>query len=169
MCRDAARRVSTTDPTIIAVDINKTAATRVETTLETEGTTPPCIATALGTYLYEPNAAVMKAGIFNALSQQYQVAKLAKSTNLFTANDLREDFPGRVFRIEAVHEFHTRKTAKEVSHLASASVAVRNFPLSAEELRKVLKIKDGNAGYLFGCTLADGRKVVLECGKSGYY
>ena len=176
--RDAPWHVSTTDPNIISVDINnkstptdirRDALQHVSTTLETERTTPPCIATALGTYLYEPNAAVMKAGIFNALSQQYQVAKLAKSTNLFTANDLREDFPGRVFRIEAVHEFHPRKTAKEVSHLASASIAVRNFPLSAEELRKVLKIKDGNAGYLFGCTLADGRKVVLECGKAGYY
>jgi len=169
MCRDAARRVSTTDPIIIAVDINKTATTCVETTLETERTTPPCIATELGSNLYEPNAAVMKAGLFNALSQQYQVAKLAKSTNLFTANDLREDFPGRVFRIEAVHEFHPRKTAKELSPLANASIAVRNFPLSAEELRKLLRIKDGNAGYLFGCTLADGRKVVLECGKVGYY
>ena len=38
-----------------------------------------------------------------------------------------------------------------------------------EELRKVLGIKNGNAGNLFGCTLADGRKVVLECGKVGYF
>lgn len=167
---------SPTGTTIIAVDIcrNKAdndtcqyAMRRISTTLEAERTTPPCIASGLGAYLYEPNAAVMKAGIFNALSRQYQVAKLAKSTNLFTANDLRDDFPGRVFRIEAVHEFHPRKTAKGLSCLASASIAVRNFPLSAEELRKVLRIKDGNAGYLFGCTLADGRKVVLECGKTG--
>ena len=70
---------------------------------------------------------------------------------------------------QAIHEFLLRKTAKEVWRLASASIAVRNFPLSAEKLSKVLKIKDGNAGYLFGCTLADGRKVVLECGKVGYY
>ena len=67
---------------------------------------------------------------------------------------------------QAIHELHPRKTAKEVWRLASASVAVRNFPLSAEGLRKVLKIKDGNAGYLFGCTLADGRKVVLSAGRS---
>ena len=68
---------------------------------------------------------------------------------------------------QAIHELHPRKTAKEVWRLASASVTVRNFPLSAEELRKVLGIKNGNAGNLFGCTLADGRKVVLECGKVG--
>ena len=163
--RDAPWHDSTTDPTIIAVDINKIKALSVETTLETERTTPPCIATEVGSNLYEPNAAVMKAGIFNALSQQYQVAKLAKSTNLFTANDLREDFPGRVFRIEAVHEFHPRKTGKELSHLANASIAVRNFPMTAEELRKVLKIRDGNAGYLFGCTLWNDKRVILQTNK----
>ena len=137
----------------------------VSTTTETERTTPPSIATELGAYLYEPNAAVMKAGIFNSISQQFQVQKLEKNTNLFTSNELREDFPGRIFRIEAVHEFHPRKTAKELSHLESASIAVRNFPLSAEELRKTLKIKDGNACYLFGCTVTGGRKCVIECSK----
>jgi hypothetical protein len=159
--RDAINRV----PTIAAVDIGKNAISRVETTLETERSTPPRIATELGAYLYEPNAAVMKAGIFNALSQQFQIAKLAKNTNLFTADELHEDFPGRVFRIEAVHEFHPRKIAKELSHIANASIAVRNFLLSAEELRKTLKIKDGNAYYLFGCTLFEGQRVVLQTKK----
>jgi len=173
--RDAPWHVSTTDPidsdtamtgpTIVAVDIHKTSTTRVETTLESERTTPPRIATDLGAYLYEPNAAVMKAGIFNALSQQFQVQKLEKNTNLFTADELREDFPGRVFRIEAVHEFHPRKIAKELSHLENASIAVRNFPLSAEDLRKTLKIKDGNACYLFGCTLSGNKKCVIQCRK----
>ena len=168
--RDAKFCISTTDSnatdtTIVAVDINKNLTTRVQSTLETERTTLPRIASELGLYLYEPNAAVMKAGLFNALSQQFRIAKLAKSTNLFTADELHEDFPGRVFRIEAVHDFHPRKTAKELSQLAGASIAVRNFPLTAEELRKVLKIKDGNACYLFGCTLSDGRKVILQTKK----
>ena len=165
ICRDAARRVPTTDPIISSVDINKNATTRVETILETERTTLPQIATEFGTYLYEPNSAVMKAGIFNALSQQFQISKLANNTNLFTSNKLHEDFPGRIFIIEAVHEFHARKTAKELSYLESASIAVRNFPLTAEELRKTLKIKDGNACYLFGCTLWNGRKVILQTNK----
>ena len=177
-CRDARPCISTTDTnatdtTIVAVDIcnNMTDGTRrdavhhVSTTVETERTTPPSIATEIGTYLYEPNAAVMKAGIFNSISQQFQVQKLDKNTNLFTSNELREEFPGRIFRIEAVNEFHPRKTAKELAHLESASIAVRNFPLTAEELRKVLKIKDGNAGYLFGCTVAEEKKIVILCTK----
>ena len=154
-----------TDVHIVAIDLRNNDNTLFKTTSQAECTTPPSIAMELGTYLYEPNAAVMKAGIFNSLSQQFQVQKLEKNTNLFTSNELHEDFPGRIFRIEAVHEFHSRKTAKELSKLASASIAVRNFPLSAEELRKVLKIKDGNAGYLFGCTLSGGGKCVVECSK----
>ena len=171
--RDAINRVSTNRTEIIAVDLcNNTtnvlcrdAINRVSTTVETELTAPLSIATEIGTYLYEPNAAVMKAGIFNSISQQFQVQKLEKNTNLFTSNELREDFPGRIFRIEAVHDFHQRKTAKELSHLESASIAVRNFPLSAEELRKTLKIKDGNACYLFGCTLSGNKKCVIQCQK----
>ena len=137
----------------------------VSTTTEFERSAPLSIASQIGTYLYEPNAAAMKAGIFNSISQQFQVQKLEKNTNLFTSNELREDFPGRIFRIEAVHDFHPRKTAKELSHLESASIAVRNFPLSAEELRKTLKIKDGNACYLFGCTLSGNKKCVIQCQK----
>ena len=156
-----ATEINITDPTIIAIDINKTAISRVETDLQTERATPSHVATELGTYLYEPNAAVMKAGIFNSLSEQFRIKKLAKNTNLFTSDELHEDFPGRVFTIEAVHEFHPRKTAKELSHLTSANIAVRNFPLTAEELRKALKIKDGNERYLFGCTLSDGKKVIF--------
>lgn len=163
---DAMHCVSTTDSTIIAVDINKTTTTtRIQTTLQTERTTLPCIATELGAYLYEPNAAVMKAGIFNALSEQFRISKLAKSTNLFTANELHEDFPGRIFSIEAVHEFHPRKIVKDLSHLTSASIAVRNFPLTTEELRKTLKTKDGNGTYLFGCTLWNGSRVILQTNK----
>ncbi len=133
--------------------------------METERTAPLSVASQIGTYLYEPNAAVMKAGIFNSISQRFNVQKLEKNTNLFTSNELHEDFPGRIFRIEAVHEFHPRKTAKELSQLESASIAVRNFPLSAEELRKTLKIKDGNACYLFGCTLSGNKKCVIQCRK----
>jgi precorrin-6B methylase 2 len=154
-----------TDVQVVAIDLHNNNNTLFNTTLQTERSAPLSIATEMGTYLYEPNAAVMKAGIFNSISQQFQIQKLEKNTNLFTSNELREDFPGRIFRIEAVHEFHPRKTAKEVSHLESASIAVRNFPLTAEELRKTLKIKDGNACYLFGCTLSGNKKCVIQCRK----
>ena len=44
-----------------------------------------------------------------------------------------------------------------------ANVAVRNYPLSAPELKKKLKLTDGGDLYLFACTLHGGDKAILEC------
>ena len=41
------------------------------------------------------------------------------------------------------------------------SVATRNFPLSADELRKNLGLQDGNEYYVFGTTMKGEKKVVV--------
>mgnify|MGYP000184641270 CR=1 FL=1 len=45
-------------------------------TLKQEKTSPCLLADEVGTYLYEPNAAILKAGAFRSLTQTYPVAKL---------------------------------------------------------------------------------------------
>ena len=45
-----------------------------------------------------------------------------------------------------------------------ANVAVRNFPLTADALRKRLRLKDGGDTYIFGTTVA-GEHLLLICGK----
>jgi hypothetical protein len=46
-----------------------------------------------------------------------------------------------------------------------ASIAARNFPLSVAELRKVLKIADGDTVYLFATTVGENRKVIIRTTK----
>ncbi len=46
-----------------------------------------------------------------------------------------------------------------------ANVAVRNFPLTAEQLKKELKLKDGGDVYLFGTTLSGEKKVLIKTRK----
>jgi hypothetical protein len=46
-----------------------------------------------------------------------------------------------------------------------ANISTRNYPISVDELRKKLKIKDGGETYLFPCTLANEEKVIIECKK----
>jgi hypothetical protein len=48
-----------------------------------------------------------------------------------------------------------------------ANIAVRNFPLSAEQLRKRLKLKDGGDCYIFATTQADGEHRLYICCKIG--
>jgi hypothetical protein len=74
-----------------------------------------------------------------------------------------KDFPGRAFRVQKVCTLKEAKTA--LSGLKKANVAVRNFPLRPEELKKTLKLKDGGDVYLFGTTLINGHKIIISCTK----
>ena len=51
------------------------------------------------TYLYEPNAAVMKSGAFKLISTKYRLDKLDPHTHLYTGDEKIVDFPGKVYTI----------------------------------------------------------------------
>jgi len=50
------------------------------------------------TYLYEPNSAILKAGLFNEVSNQLNLFKLHNNSHLYTSKELIK-FPGRSFKI----------------------------------------------------------------------
>ena len=113
-----------------------------------------------GMFLYEPNAAIMKAAPFRLVASRYNLLKISKNSHLYVSeNVVSEDFPGRVFKITKIG------TTKDFKHIDKANITVRNFPIKADELRKKLKIKDGGDIYIFATTLADGRKVLIETHK----
>jgi hypothetical protein len=51
--------------------------------------------------------------------------------------------------------------------MESANIAVRNFPMTVDQLRKKLKMKDGGDTYIFATTLASGEHKLLICRKIG--
>ena len=114
-------------------------------------------------YLYEPNAAILKAGAFNSVSTQLNIPKLHKHSHLYTSNTLI-DFPGRRFKIEKNIPFNKKIFAKE--KISKANVTTRNFPISVGEIRKKLKIKDGGDIYLFFTTDLNNIKIILVCVKA---
>ena len=123
------------------------------------------IADGVLNYLYEPNPALMKAGCFKLLTERYNVHKLHKNSNLYTSEQLISDFPGRIFEVERWAHFNKKLKQNLLPDVDKASIAVRNFPLSVAELRKALKIGDGDAVYLFATTLKGEEKVVIRTKK----
>ena len=100
-------------------------------------------------YLYEPNAALLKAGAFKLVAQRFSIKKLQQHTHLYTSESKVADFPGRIFEIEAL----TKPDAKIVSHYfpeGKANVVTRNYPLSPEELKKKTGLTDGGEKFLIG-------------------
>jgi len=120
-------------------------------------------------YLYEPNAALMKAGAYKWVAEHYRVLKLHKNSHLYTSETLVADFPGRIFEVEAWADYNKKVKSTLLADVDKANLAVRNFPLSVDELRKALKMGEGGEVYLFGTTLRNGRKVVIKTKKSASF
>ncbi len=123
------------------------------------------LASSLGTYFYEPDVSVMKAQGFNALQSIYDVQMLDTDCHYFTSEDLIQDFPGRIFVIDEQIEFASRSLKKLRSRIAQANIAVRNFPMNPDELRRRTGIRDGGEVYLFGATLNSVGPVLIRCHK----
>ena len=116
-------------------------------------------------YLYEPNSSVMKSGAFKLIANHFSVNKLHTNTHLYTSTKLLLEFPGRIFEVVKLWG-NSKQELKELLLIhPKANISTRNYPLSVDELRKKLKIKDGGETYLFACTLANERKVIIECKK----
>jgi len=115
-------------------------------------------------YLFEPNSSVMKASCFNILSERYNVKKIASHSNLFISDE-DMDFPGRRFRILSVSTMNKKELKHTLLGIGKANIAVRNFPLPAEELRKKLKVSDGGSHYIFGTTDSADKHIIIVCEK----
>lgn len=121
----------------------------------------PVLTDQIEQYLYEPNAAVLKAGAFKSIATHFDIKKLHPHTHLYTNSILHEDFPGRIFEINTLIPYNKKEIKQALQNITKANIATRNFPITAEKLKKELKLKDGGDQYLFGTTLANGRLVLL--------
>ena len=117
-------------------------------------------------FVYEPNAALLKAGAYKCVAQRYGLEKLHPNSHLYTGNNLRKDFPGRAFICMAQLPFKGKELKAQLRDLSQANISVRNFPLSVDEIRKKTRLKEGGATYLLATTLRDERKVLLRCEKA---
>lgn len=115
-------------------------------------------------YLYEPNASLLKAGAFKSVTM-LGVNKLHPHSHLYTSSQLIETFPGRIFQVEEVLPFNNALCKILNRTIPKANITIRNFPLTVEGLRKKTKLKDGGDVYLFATTLSDRQKVLIRCSK----
>jgi 16S rRNA G966 N2-methylase RsmD len=99
-------------------------------------------------YLYEPHAALMKAGAFKLVAQRLGLSKLHPNTHLYTSDQPVPNFPGRTFRCRTVVPYQKKAVQKHLPEL-KASVSARNFPDSVATVRKKLGLADGGTIYLF--------------------
>jgi 16S rRNA G966 N2-methylase RsmD len=111
-------------------------------------------------FLYEANAAILKAGAFKSIALKFGLKKLAPNSHLYTNEELIADFPGRCFEINAVMKFDKNLILNALTE-KKANITCRNFPLKPEEIRKKLGLKDGGNNYLFFTENHKKEKIVV--------
>ena len=94
------------------------------------------------TFLYEPSAAILKAGAYKLIAERFHLLKLDVNTHLYASDTLIPNFPGRVWKII------------EKQDLKQANVVCRNYPLTPEALKKKLHLRDGGTAFVIGCRVA---------------
>lgn len=114
-----------------------------------------------GSYLYEPNASLLKAGAFRCVAKRYGLKKLHPNSHLYTSDTLVEEFPGRVFEISRTCTFNKKEMKEALGNIKKANISIRNFPASVAELRKRIKMGEGGDDYLFATTLNNNQKLLI--------
>jgi 16S rRNA G966 N2-methylase RsmD len=157
------------EPTLTAVDLKSdgTPEGAVASTKSADAALPLPIADPAwllpGTYISEPSAPYMKCALFRTIAARTGTALLHPDTHLFWSKEKPEQFPGRTFRLEGVIPFDKKSLSALTK--TQANLSVRNFPETAPQLQKKLKIRDGGSRYLIATTLADNKRVLLDLSK----
>lgn len=106
-----------------------------------------------GMWLFEPSPAAMKAAPFASLCTLHHLIKLHPNTHLFYGPTPIPGLPGKWYEITGIADFSSSTLKALGKKIGSADVAVRNFPLRAEELQKRLKVKSGGLCRVIGATV----------------
>ena len=104
----------------------------------------PAMTNTIQRYIYEPNAAILKAGLYNYVSAHFSIAKLSPNTHLYTSDELIADFPGRVW-----------ETCTPDEPLRQCNIVTRNYPLSPDQLKKKLRVRDGGEWYVIAARVGN--------------
>lgn len=120
---------------------------------------------SVGEKIFVPSPAVMKAAPFSLLTNIYDLVMLGSGTHIYLGQNDIADFPGRRFVIVGVFDLSKSSVGELRKAYPTAAVAVRNFPMSADELRKKLKIGESSQNFLFGVFAASGKPQLIVCHK----
>lgn len=105
-------------------------------------------------FIYIPNNTILKAGIFNLISDKFKLKKLHLNTHIYTSEIRINNFPGRIFEMETIE-------SKQIKKKQQFNIISKNYPLKPEEIKKKHSLKDGGNDYLIFTQSKKG-KIILK-------
>ena len=155
----------TEPPVIHCVNMGKVDDQQFVFTREEEVSADIAFASQPATFLYEPNASVLKAGAFKTIAVRFGVNKLHPNSHLYTSDRFVNDFPGKIFRVKEYSSFNKKDVHNFLGGLKKANISVRNFPMTAVDLHKRFHLADGGEDFLYATTLGNDQHMLILCEK----
>jgi len=121
-----------------------------------------CEISSIGKFVYDPNVAIRKAGLFRSICMGFGLSKFAPNSHIYFSDILNPEFPGRIFEkidILAFNKFMKNPPVKK------ANITTRNFPFTVAEIRNRAKIREGGEIYIFGTTDQNRNLCFIVCQK----
>lgn len=106
-----------------------------------------------GKFIYIPNNTLLKAGIFDLISEKFNLKKLHANTHIFTSDTEIENFPGRIFEMKVIE-------GKQIKKKSQFNIISKNYPLKPEEIKKKYGLKDGGNDYLIFTQSKKGKLIL---------
>jgi 16S rRNA G966 N2-methylase RsmD len=153
------------DPEITAVNLSARTETKPFSFRKSKEETAVVAYSEPQAFLYEPYAALLKAGPFRQIAARYNLNKLHPNSHLYTSETFLPDFPGRAFKLKTVAKYN-KKVLLSLIPDKKANITVRNFPETVAQIRQKTGLKEGGDLYLFATTDRNQNPVILVCEKA---
>lgn len=115
-----------------------------------------------GDILIIPYPAIIKAGAFRFTAEKYHLNKIAPNTHLYFTSEKSglESVPGQKILIEDVVEWRSKNIKRLKNLIPQGWITVKNFGMSADELRSRLGIRPGGTRRIIGFTDNAGMRLL---------
>lgn len=151
------------NPTIHAVTLSPQRTMSFSFTRPDETEAQCKIATpAQGDILIIPYPAIIKAGAFRFTAEKYHLSKIAPNTHLYFTSEKSglESVPGQKILIEDVVEWRSKNIKRLKNLIPQGWITVKNFGMTADELRGRLGIRSGGTHRIVGFTDNAGMRLL---------
>lgn len=116
-------------------------------------------------WLFEPDPAVLRAGLLRQLAQALGATLLDESIAYLTANDRRDTPWGRYWAVLDWMPFQLKRLRRYLVErgVGRLTVKKRGFPMAPEELIARLRLKSGNEARVLVMTRHHGKPIAIIC------
>lgn len=136
---------------------------RVLTTVTGSGQMPIPAGSAVGKYVYEPNAAVLASELTGEVAAKHGLWMFASTTGYLTADTFIDEPGCSAFEVLDVMPLRVKSLAKYLRERSVGQLEIkhRSIDLSPDQLRKELKLKGDESSTLIATRVGEKRIAII--------